>query len=70
MSRKATKRHKTSIAKAWMRPKFSKIGEKMPDTLAINLPSYLYNHIISSYLTDDLSDLARKLSATLNFVAQ
>lgn len=47
-------RHKTNVAKAWMRLFFGRIGDKMPDSLAINLPSYLDNRIIYGYLKDDL----------------
>ena len=48
-------RHKTNVAKAWMRLFFGRIGDKMPDSLAINLPSYLDNRIIYGYLKDDLA---------------
>ena len=49
-------RHKTSVAKAWMQMTFSRIGDKMPDSLVINLPSYLDNCIIYGYLKDDLTE--------------
>ena len=48
-------RHKTNVAKAWMKLFFSRIGDRMPDTLAINLPSYLDYRIIYSYLRNDLA---------------
>ena len=50
-------RHKTNIAKAWMKLTFNRIGDKMPDTLAINLPSYLDNQIIYSYMKEDFAKL-------------
>ena len=49
------KRHKTNVAKAWMELFFSRIGDRMPDTLAIYLPSYLDNRIIYSYLKNDMA---------------
>ena len=47
--------HKTNVAKAWMELLFGRIGDKMPDSLAINLPSYLDNRIIYGWMTQDLS---------------
>lgn len=54
-------RHRTNGAKAWMRLFFNRVGDKMPDTLAINLPSYLDNRIIYGYLKDGFSPLGEKI---------
>ena len=54
-------RHKTNAAKAWMRLFFNRVGDKMPDTLAINLPSYLDNRIIYGYLKDEFSALGEEM---------
>lgn len=59
-SRPNSQRHKTNVAKAWMTLFFIRIGDKMPDTLAINLPSYLDHRIIYGYLTDDLKKKMNK----------
>lgn len=54
-------RHKTNVAKAWMRLFFSRIGDKMPNTLAINLPSYLDCSIIYGYLKHDVTQREEQL---------
>lgn len=60
-------RHKTSVAKAWMQMLFSRIGDKMPDTLVINLPSYLDNRILYGYLKDDLTQLGEQVISYSQF---
>lgn len=60
-------RHKTSVAKAWMQLSFSRIGDKMPDTLVINLPSYLDNRILYGYLKDDLTQLGEQVISYSQF---
>ncbi|XP_068753053.1 uncharacterized protein [Montipora capricornis] len=48
-------RHKTNVSKAWMKLLFSRIGDKMPDSLAINLPSYLDYRILYGWMKQDLT---------------
>ena len=54
-------KHKTNVAKAWMGLYFKGIGDRMPDSLAINLPSYLDNRIIYEYLKNDLKQRDEKV---------
>jgi hypothetical protein len=44
----------TYIAKAWMENAFTKMGDKMPDSISIHLPCYLNYKILYSYMVADL----------------
>ena len=48
-------RHTTNVANAWMRLLSNRVGDKMPDTLAINLPDCLAYPTIYGYLRDELT---------------
>ena len=54
-SQKKTKRKtKTCIAKAWMKTAFTKMGDKMPDTIKIHLSCYLNYRVLYNYMVEDL----------------
>ena len=46
--------HKSIIAKSWMKMTFNRIGDAMPDSLTIHLPSYLDHRILYGYMKADL----------------
>lgn len=54
-------RHTTNVAKAWMRLLSNRVGDKMPDTLAINLSNYLDYPTIYGYLRDELTVLGEDI---------
>lgn len=48
--------HKSEVAKAWMKSSFSRMGDKMPDSFAIHLPSYLDRRALYEMMTNDLEN--------------
>lgn len=48
--------HKSNIAAAWMQMTFNRIGDMMPDSLTIHLPSYLDFKILYQYMKTDLEE--------------
>ena len=47
---------KTNIAVGWMRVYFQRIGEKMPNSISINLPCYLTKEKVYSEMKRDLEE--------------
>ena len=45
---------KSEIAKAWMKSSFSRMGDRMPDSAAIHLPSYLDRKTLYDMMRNDL----------------
>lgn len=48
--------HKSEVAKAWMMSSFSRMGDKMPNSSAIHLPSYLDRKALYEMMKNDLVD--------------
>lgn len=48
--------HKSEVAKAWMKSSFSRMGDKMPNSSAIHLPSYLDRKALYEMMKNDLED--------------
>ena len=46
--------HKSEVAKAWMKSSFSRMGDKMPNSAAIHLPSYLDRKALYEMMKNDL----------------
>lgn len=46
--------HKSVVARSWMQMTFNRIGDIMPDSLTIHLPSYLNNKMLYDYMKTDL----------------
>ena len=50
-----------------MKLTFNRIGDKMPDTLAVNLPSYLDNCMIHGYMKEDFAKLGEEVVSYSQF---
>ena len=48
--------NKSEVAKAWMKSSFSRMGDKMPNSSAIHLPSYLDRKALYEMMKNDLVD--------------
>lgn len=48
--------HKSRVAISWMQMTFNRIGDIMPDSLTVHLPSYLDFKILYEYMRTDLKE--------------
>ena len=51
----SSRSQKTDVAVAWMRQFFNCVGDRMPDGVEINLPSYLNFKLLHEYMCEDLA---------------
>lgn len=51
----SSRSRKTAIAVAWMKGFFNRVGDRMPDGVEVNLPSYMTKKLLHEYLSEDLT---------------
>lgn len=60
--------HKSSVARSWMQMIFNRIGDIMPDSLTVHLPSYLDFKTLYDYMKVDLEQQGETPSRIHSFV--